>query len=183
MRAEYVPLPPPQNVEGLPIYLQNELQRIARLLGGISERHSIGMYLSATSDTIASVSSTPVVIDIFDTVSGSATGIAADGSSSFTFNTELDYTLTFACSLSSSSGGGGGSTETTVGVYKNGTLVQGTNHTVTHTSGSHTAAVSITAVGKAVAGDVLDFRVSSSSTSTITFTNLSAHVVGQLTDV
>ena len=181
MRAEYVPLPPPQNVEGLPIYLQNELQRIARLLGGISERHSIGMYLSATSDTIASVSSTPVVIDIFDTVSGSATGIAADGSSSFTFNTELDYTLTFACSLSSS--GGGGSAQSTVGVYKNGTLVQGTNHTVTHTSGSHTAAVSITAVGKAVAGDVLDFRVSSSSTSTVTFTNLSAHVVGQLTDV
>ena len=39
-RIEYIPLPPIPNptVEELQLYLQNELQRIAEILGEISER-------------------------------------------------------------------------------------------------------------------------------------------------
>jgi len=180
MRAEYVPLPPPQNIESIPLYLQNELQRIARMLGGISERHSVGMYLAAASDTISSVSSTPVVIDSFDTLSGNATGIAANTDGTLTFNAGLDYTITLSGDCYAS---GGGSTTMTIGLYSDGTLVPGSNTSFTHSSGSNANAISITVSGSAVAGDVLDFRVSADSTVNVTFSNMSIHVSGQLSDV
>lgn len=181
MRAEYVPLPPPQNIESIPLYLQNELQRIARMLGGISERHAVGMYLAAASDTISSVSSTPVVIDSFDTLSGSATGIAANTNGTITFNAGLDYTITLSgdCTVS----GGGGSATMTIGLYNEDTLVPGSGVSFTHLSGNHANAISITASASAVAGDVLDFRVSADSTVDVTFSNMSIHVSGQLSDV
>lgn len=180
MRAEYVPLPPPQSIESIPLYLQNELQRIARMLGGISERHSVGMYLDAASDTINSVSSTPVVIDSFDTLSGSATGIVSNTDGTLTFNAGLDYTVTLSGDCTAS---GGGSTTMTIGLYNDGTLVAGSNTSFTHSSGSNANAISITVSGSAVAGDVLDFRVSADSSVNITFSNMSIQISGQLSDV
>ena len=53
MRLEYVPLPPPQNMEAYPVYINNELQRIARFIGGISEVHETGMFLATAGATMA----------------------------------------------------------------------------------------------------------------------------------
>ena len=56
MRFEYVPLPPPQDINGMPVYVQNELQRIARFIGGLSEVHESGLIADTTAGTFTFLS-------------------------------------------------------------------------------------------------------------------------------
>ena len=70
-------MPPPQTIEGIPVYLQNELQRISRFLGGISEVHDSGMFLATEGATMA-LTTTPATVTAYDTVREDEEGLVAD---------------------------------------------------------------------------------------------------------
>jgi len=180
MRIEYVPMPPPQDVEGLSPYLHNELQRIARLLGGVSEVHDSGMFL-ATSGATMSLTTTPLTITAYDTVRADQEGIfASPTGGTFTFLSDSRYRLNFSANISHQSGG---QTDTTIGVYINNVLQAGTEHTLNF-NGSHYLPVSFTAKGTAERGDVITIKMAmDSGTSTLTFNILDVDIEGKSIDV
>ena len=97
MRIEYVPLPPPQDINGMPVYVQSELQRISRFLGGLSEVHDGGLYLSAAGTFTflsASRSTLTFSMTVNDQSGGSVPshiGVYLNG-----VLVQPDYTITFS---------------------------------------------------------------------------------------
>jgi len=178
VRREYVPMPPPQTIEGIPVYLQNELQRISRFLGGISEVHDSGMFLATVGATMA-LTDTPATITAYDTIRADEEGLEADkDDGTFTFLSASRYRLNFSANVSA------GSTSTLViGVYINDSLVSGTQHTL-NTSGSHYLPISFSTKGTASAGDVVKIKVAlDSGTGTLTFDILDVDIEGKSIDV
>jgi hypothetical protein len=180
MRLEYVPLPPPQDMEAYPVYINNELQRIARFLGGISETHETGMFL-ATSGTTMALSTTPATITAYNTVRADEEGMTASHSAgTITFLSDSKYTLTFSANVKRH---GGGSSPAAIGVYLNGSLVAGTLHTMNF-SGSDYLPISFTSNGTVSAGQVLSIKMYlTSGTTDVTFDTLDVNVTGKAIDV
>lgn len=180
MRLEYVPLPPPQDMEAYPVYINNELQRIARFLGGISETHETGMFL-ATSGTTMALSTTPATVTAYDTVRADEEGMTASHSAgTITFLSDSKYTLTFSANVKRH---GGGSSPAAIGVYLNGSLVAGTLHTMNF-SGSDYLPISFTSNGTVSAGQVLSIKMYlTSGTTDVTFDTLDVNVTGKAIDV
>ena len=173
-------MPPPQTIEGIPVYLQNELQRISRFLGGISEIHDSGMFLSTEGATM-DLTTTPTTVTAYDTVRADQEGLVADkDDGTFTFLSASRYRLNFSANMSHQAGG---STDTTIGVYINDVLQGGTEHTLNF-NGSHYLPVSFTAKGTAEQGDVVKIKMAmDSGTSTVTFNILDVDIEGKSTDV
>jgi hypothetical protein len=180
VRIEYVPMPPPQDIEGISPYLQNELQRIARFLGGLSEIHDSGMFLSTEGATMA-LTTTPATITAYDTVREDEEGLIADkDAGTFTFLSDSRYRLNFSANMGHHSGG---QTDTTIGVYINDVLQAGTEHTLNF-NGSHYLPISFAAKGIAQAGDVVEIKMAmDSGTSTVTFNILDVDIEGKAIDV
>jgi hypothetical protein len=180
MRLEYMPLPPPQDMEAYPVYINNELQRIARFLGGISETHETGMFL-ATSGATMSLSTTPAPITAYDTVRADEEGITSSHSAgTITFLSDSKYTLTFSANVKRH---GGGSSPAAIGVYLNGSLVAGTLHTMNF-SGSDYLPISFTSNGTVSAGQVITVKMYlTSGTTAVTFDTLDVNVTGKAIDV
>ena len=180
MRLEYMPLPPPQDMEAYPVYINNELQRIARFLGGISETHETGMFL-ATSGATMSLSTTPAPITAYDTVRADEEGITSSHSAgTITFLSDSKYTLTFSANIKRH---GGGSSPAAIGVYLNGSLVAGTLHTMNF-SGSDYLPISFTSNGTVSAGQVITVKMYlTSGTTDVTFDTLDVNVTGKAIDV
>ena len=180
MRLEYVPLPPPQDMEAYPVYINNELQRIARFLGGISETHETAMFL-ATSGTTMALSTTPATVTAYDTVRADEEGMTASHSAgTITFLSDSKYTLTFSANVKRH---GGGSSPAAIGVYLNGSLVAGTLHTMNF-SGSDYLPISFTSNGTVSAGQVLSIKMYlTSGTTDVTFDTLDVNVTGKAIDV
>ena len=180
MRLEYMPLPPPQNMEAYPVYINNELQRIARFLGGISEVHETGMFLGATGATMA-VTTSPATITAYDTVRVDEEGMTASHSAgTITFLSDSRYTLTFSANVKRH---GGGSSAAIIGLYLNGTLVAGTQHTIDF-SGSQYLPISFSSNGTVNAGQVLTVKMSlASGTTDVTFDIIDLNVTGKAIDV
>lgn len=179
MRFEYVPLPPPQDINGMPVYIQNELQRIARFLGGISEIHDGGMYL-ATAGATMDLTTTPEIITAYDTVNAYTEGVVCDtDAGTFTFISPSRARLDFSMSLNDQ---GGGQLPSFVGVYLNDVLVE-PNYTVTFT-GSQYSQLSFSLKGTAAIGDVVTIRMSKESgTSTATFQRIRADIEGKAIEI
>lgn len=173
-------MPPPQTIEGIPVYLQNELQRISRFLGGISEIHDSGMFLSTEGATM-DLTTTPTTVTAYDTVRADQEGLVADkDDGTFTFLSASRYRLNFSANMSHQAGG---STDTTIGVYINDVLQDGTEHTLNF-NGSHYLPVSFTAKGTAEQGDVVKIKMAmDSGTSTVTFNILDVDIEGKSIDV
>ena len=180
MRLEYMPLPPPQDMDAYPVYINNELQRIARFLGGISETHETGMFLSTSGATMA-LSTTPATITAYNTVRADEEGITSSHSAgTITFLSDSKYTLTFSANIKRH---GGGSSPAAIGVYLNGSLVAGTLHTMNF-SGSDYLPISFTSNGTVSAGQVLTVKMYlTSGTTDITFDTLDVNVTGKAIDV
>ena len=181
MRIEYVPLPPPQDINGMPVYVQSELQRISRFLGGLSEVHDGGLYLSAAGEgATMSLTDVPQVITAYDTVNAYTEGMVCDpAAGTFTFLSASRSTLTFSMTLNDQSGG---SVPSHIGVYLNGVLVQ-PDYTITF-SGSAYSNITFSLKGVSAIGDVVDIRMSKESgTSTATFSRLRADIEGKPIDV
>lgn len=180
MRLEYVPLPPPQDMEAYPVYINNELQRIARFLGGISETHETGMFLSTGGATM-SLSTTPATITAYNTVRADEEGITSSHSAgTITFLSDSKYTLTFSANIKRH---GGGTSPAAIGVYLDGSLVAGTLHTMNF-SGSDYLPISFTSNGTVSAGQVLSLKMYlTSGTTSVTFDALDVNVTGKAIDV
>lgn len=180
MRLEYVPLPPPQNMEAYPVYINNELQRIARFLGGISEIHETGMFLGATGATMA-VTTSPTTITAYDTVRADEEGMMASHSAgTITFLSDSKYTLTFSANVKRH---GGGSAAAIIGVFLDGTLIAGTHHTLDF-NGSNYIPISFSSNGTVNAGQVITVKMSlASGTTDVTFDTIDLNVKGKAIDV
>lgn len=180
MRIEYVPMPPPQEISALPVYLQNELQRISRFLGGISEVHDSGMFLATEGATMA-LTTTPATVTAYDTIRADEEGLESNkDNGTFTFLSASRYRLNFSANLKHHSGG---QTDTTIGIYINDVLQEGTEHTLNF-QGSHYLPVSFTAKGTAEQGDVVKIKMAmDSGTSTVTFNILDVDIEGKSIDV
>lgn len=180
MRLEYMPLPPPQDMEAYPVYINNELQRIARFLGGISETHETGMFLATSGATMA-LSTTPTTITAYDTVRADEEGITSSHSAgTITFLSDSKYTLTFSANIKRH---GGGSSPAAIGVYLNGSLVAGTLHTMNF-SGSDYLPISFTSNGTVNAGQVITVKMYlTTGTTDVTFDTLDVNVTGKAIDV
>lgn len=180
MRLEYMPLPPPQDMDAYPVYINNELQRIARFLGGISETHETGMFLATSGATMA-LSTTPATITAYDTVRADEEGITSSHSAgTITFLSDSKYTLTFSANIKRH---GGGSSPAAIGVYLNGSLVAGTLHTMNF-SGSDYLPISFTSNGTVSAGQVITVKMYlTSGTTDVTFDTLDVNVTGKAIDV
>lgn len=180
MRLEYMPLPPPQDMEAYPVYINNELQRIARFLGGISETHETGMFLATSGATMA-LSTTPTTITAYDTVRADEEGITSSHSAgTITFLSDSKYTLTFSANIKRH---GGGSSPAAIGVYLDGSLVAGTLHTMNF-SGSDYLPISFTSNGTVNAGQVITVKMYlTTGTTDITFDTLDVNVTGKAIDV
>lgn len=180
MRLEYMPLPPPQNIEAYPVYINNELQRIARFIGGISEVHETGMFLATSGATMA-LSATPTTITAYDTVRVDEEGMTASHSAgTITFLSDSRYTLTFSANVKRH---GGGSSAAIIGLYLNGTLVAGTQHTIDF-SGSQYLPISFSSNGTVSAGQVLTVKMSlATGTTDVTFDIIDLNVTGKAIDV
>jgi hypothetical protein len=167
-------------MEAYPVYINNELQRIARFLGGISETHETGMFL-ATSGTTMALSTTPATITAYDTVRADEEGMTASHSAgTITFLSDSKYTLTFSANVKRH---GGGSSPAAIGVYLNGSLVAGTLHTMNF-SGSDYLPISFTSNGTVSAGQVLSIKMYlTSGTTDVTFDTLDVNVTGKAIDV
>ena len=180
MRLEYVPMPPPQNVESVPLYLQSELQRISRFLGGISEVHDSGMFLSTAGATMA-LTTTPATITAYDTIRADEEGLEANkDNGTFVFLSASRYRLNFSANMRHQSGG---QTDTTIGVYINDVLQDGTEHTLNF-NGSHYLPISFTAKGTADQGDIVKIKMAMDcGTSTVTFNILDVDIEGKAINV
>lgn len=180
MRLEYMPLPPPQDMEAYPVYINNELQRIARFLGGISETHETGMFLATSGATMA-LSTTPSTITAYDTVRADEEGITSSHSAgTITFLSDSKYTLTFSANIKRH---GGGSSPAAIGVYLDGSLVAGTLHTMNF-SGSDYLPISFTSNGTVNAGQVITVKMYlTTGTTDVTFDTLDVNVTGKAIDV
>lgn len=180
MRLEYMPLPPPQDMDAYPVYINNELQRIARFLGGISETHETGMFLATSGATMA-LSTTPTTITAYDTVRADEEGITSSHSAgTITFLSDSKYTLTFSANIKRH---GGGSSPAAIGVYLNGSLVAGTLHTMNF-SGSDYLPISFTSNGTVNAGQVITVKMYlTTGTTDVTFDTLDVNVTGKAIDV
>lgn len=180
MRLEYMPLPPPQDMEAYPVYINNELQRIARFLGGISEIHETGMFLSTAGATMA-LTTTPTTITAYDTVRADEEGMTASHSAgTITFLSDSKYTLTFSANVKRH---GGGSSAAIIGLYLNGTLISGTQHTIDF-SGSQYLPISFSSNGTVNAGQAITVKMSlASGTTDVTFDTLDLNIVGKAIDV
>lgn len=180
MRLEYMPLPPPQDMDAYPVYINNELQRIARFLGGISETHETGMFLATSGATMA-LSTTPATITAYDTVRADEEGITSSHSAgTITFLSDSKYTLTFSANIKRH---GGGSSPAAIGVYLNGSLVAGTLHTMNF-SGSDYLPISFTSNGTVNAGQVITVKMYlTTGTTDVTFDTLDVNVTGKAIDV
>mgnify|MGYP003636276393 CR=1 FL=1 len=66
MAIEYIPLPPPQNPEGMATYLNNELLRLSQAISAISTTARGSLYLAASSATQV-IGTTPALLTVFDT--------------------------------------------------------------------------------------------------------------------
>ena len=180
MRLEYMPLPPPQDMDAYPVYINNELQRIARFLGGISETHETGMFLATSGATMA-LSTTPTTITAYDTVRADEEGITSSHSAgTITFLSDSKYTLTFSANIKRH---GGGSSPAAIGVYLDGSLVAGTLHTMNF-SGSDYLPISFTSNGEVSAGQVITVKMYlTTGTTDVTFDTLDVNVTGKAIDV
>ena len=180
MRFEYVPLPPPQDINGMPVYVQNELQRIARFIGGLSEVHATGMFLATSGATMA-LTTTPTIITAYDTVRVDEEGMTASHSAgTITFLSDSKYTLTFSANVKRH---GGGSSAAIIGLYLDGTLISGTQHTIDF-SGSQYLPISFSSNGTVSAGQVLTLKMSiASGTTDVTFDTLDVNVTGKSIDI
>lgn len=180
MRLEYMPLPPPQDMDAYPVYINNELQRIARFLGGISETHETGMFLATSGATMA-LSTTPATITAYDTVRADEEGITSSHSAgTITFLSDSKYTLTFSANIKRH---GGGSSPAAIGVYLDGSLVAGTLHTMNF-SGSDYLPISFTSNGTVNAGQVITVKMYlTTGTTDVTFDTLDVNVTGKAIDV
>ena len=180
MRLEYMPLPPPQDMEAYPVYINNELQRIARFLGGISETHETGMFLSTSGATMA-LNTTPATITAYNTVRADEEGMTASHSAgTITFLSDSKYTLTFSANVKRH---GGGSSPAAIGVYLDGSLVAGTLHTMNF-SGSDYLPISFTSNGTVNAGQVITVKMYlTTGTTDVTFDTLDVNVTGKAIDV
>lgn len=179
MRFEYVPLPPPQDINGMPVYVQNELQRIARFLGGLSEVHDGGLYL-ATAGATMDLTETPQTLVAYDSINAFTEGVECDpDAGTFTFLSASRARLDFSISLSDQ---GGGTTPTIVGVYLNDVLVP-PSFTINFT-GSHAHEFTFSLKGVAAAGDVVSIKMSKETgTSTAVFQRLRADIEGKAIDI
>lgn len=166
-RIEYVPLPPPQTPEALGLYLQNELQRIATIVGGISERYNTGLFIATPPATLAGVSTTPVILNIFDTVRADEDSISADETTGIiTFDNEGRYTFNYSGSVESDAN----NTTVTIGVYISGTLLAGTEQDVFLKTASEPIPVGFTISGNVTKGQTLELRGNvASGTVTLSF--------------
>ena len=180
MRLEYMPLPPPQDMEAYPVYINNELQRIARFLGGISETHETGMFLSTSGATMA-LNTTPATITAYNTVRADEEGMTASHSAgTITFLSDSKYTLTFSANVKRH---GGGSSPAAIGVYLDGSLVAGTLHTMNF-SGSDYLPISFTSNGTVSAGQAITVKMYlTTGTTDVTFDTLDVNVTGKAIDV
>lgn len=180
MRLEYVPLPPPQNMEAYPVYINNELQRIARFLGGISEIHETGMFLATSGATMA-LTTSPATITAYDTVRADEEGMTASHSAgTITFLSDSKYTLTFSANVKRH---GGGSSAAIIGVFLDGTLIAGTHHTLDF-NGSNYRPISFSSNGTVNAGQVITVKMSlASGTTDVTFDTIDLNVRGKAIDV
>tara|TARA_R110002153_G_scaffold184545_1_gene337720 strand:- start:7456 stop:7998 length:543 start_codon:yes stop_codon:yes gene_type:complete len=180
MRLEYMPLPPPQNIEAYPVYINNELQRIARFIGGISEVHETGMFLATSGATMA-LSTTPTTITAYDTVRVDEEGMTASHSAgTITFLSDSKYTLTFSANIKRH---GGGSSAAIIGVFLDGTLISGTHHTLDF-NGSSYIPISFSSNGAVNAGQVITVKMSlASGTTDVTFDTIDLNVTGKAIDV
>jgi hypothetical protein len=167
-------------MEAYPVYINNELQRIARFLGGISETHETGMFLATSGATMA-LSTTPTTITAYDTVRADEEGITSSHSAgTITFLSDSKYTLTFSANIKRH---GGGSSPAAIGVYLDGSLVAGTLHTMNF-SGSDYLPISFTSNGTVNAGQVITVKMYlTTGTTDVTFDTLDVNVTGKAIDV
>tara|TARA_R110000772_G_scaffold54352_2_gene124120 strand:+ start:80 stop:583 length:504 start_codon:yes stop_codon:yes gene_type:complete len=167
-------------MEAYPVYINNELQRIARFIGGISEVHETGMFLATSGATMA-LSTTPTTITAYDTVRVDEEGMTASHSAgTITFLSDSRYTLTFSANVKRH---GGGSSAAIIGLYLNGTLVAGTQHTIDF-SGSQYLPISFSSNGTVNAGQVLTIKMSlATGTTDVTFDIIDLNVTGKAIDV
>ena len=180
MRLEYMPLPPPQDMEAYPVYINNELQRIARFIGGISEVHETGMFLATSGATMA-LTTSPATITAYDTVRADEEGMTASHSAgTITFLSDSKYTLTFSANVKRH---GGGSSAGVIGLYLNGTLIAGTHHTLDF-NGSNYIPISFSSNGTVNAGQVITVKMSlTSGTTNVTFDTIDLNITGKAIDV
>lgn len=171
-------MPPPQEMSALPVYLQNELQRISRLLGGINEVQDSGMFL-ATSGASMALTATPTTITAYDTIRADEEGLEADkDDGTFTFLSASKYRLNFNASVAKAQ-----NATIITGVYINDNLVSGTQHTL-NASGSHNLPISFSTKGTANAGDVVKVKTAlSTGTGTLIFDILDVDIEGKSIDV
>ena len=180
-------MPPPQTIEGIPVYLQNELQRISRFLGGISEVHDSGMFLATAGATMV-VTESPSTIVAYDTIREDEEGLIADkDNGTFTFLSESRYRINFSANMRHNLAAG--QVTNHIGVYINDTLVAGTNHTINFIGGRYMP-ISFSAKGVAQAGDVVKIKIhieddgdGNADTETITFNVLDVDIEGKSIDV
>ena len=105
---------------------------------------------------------------------------ASHSAGTITFLSDSKYTLTFSANVKRH---GGGSAAAIIGLYLNGTLISGTQHTIDF-SGSQYLPISFSSNGTVNAGQAITVKMSlASGTTDVTFDTLDLNIVGKAIDV
>ena len=174
MAIEYIPLPPPQNAEGMATYLNNELLRLSQALNAVSTSARGSLYLAVASASQA-IGTTPVLLTVFDTEIDPATIDVDIATDSITTLFEGAYSSTLDVTVST------GSNNVTVNfaIYLDGApLPSGASSVFAKTSGEPVS-LSLSATGQVPRGSKLEVYASvATGSETLTFTRLRWGVSG-----
>ena len=174
MAIEYIPLPPPQNPEGMAAYLNTELLRISQAIRSVSVAARGSLYLAATSAT-QTIGTTPVLLTAFDTEVDPDTLRVDISSNSITALFGGSYSSTLDTTVST----GSNNVTITFSIYVNNALwVSATDPVFAKTSGEPVP-LSLTVTGQVPRGGKLEvFANVASGTEALTFTRLRWGVSG-----
>ena len=174
MAIEYIPLPPPQKVEGMATYLNNELLRLSQAISAVSTTARGSLYLAAAS-AAQLIGTTPALLTVFDTEIDPDTIDVDIASDSITTLFGGAYSSTVDVTVST------GSNNVTVNfaLYVDGApLASGAASVFAKTSGE-SVSLSFTATGQVPRGGKLEvFASVGSGSETLTFTRLRWGVAG-----
>ena len=105
---------------------------------------------------------------------------ASHSAGTITFLSDSKYTLTFSANIKRH---GGGTSAAVIGLYLNGTLISGTQHTIDF-SGSQYLPISFSSNGTVNAGQAITVKMSlASGTTDVTFDTIDLNVTGKAIDV
>lgn len=178
MAIEYIPLPPPQNPEGMATYLNNELLRLSQAISAISTTARGSLYLAATSATQV-IGTTPALLTVFDTEIDPASIDVNITTDSITALFRGAYSSTVDMTVST----GSNNVTMNFSIYINGApLASGAASVFAKTSGEPVS-LSLTAAGQVPRGGKLEvFASVASGSETLTFTRLRWGVSGTAID-